>query len=461
MLPMTIRSAAWSWKPSLVAGLAVCWAIAGGFTCQATDLGAQSRSLEDAIAKARAAGIPLSASDLVREIPPEQNAAPILKRAFAAMDKLTKADIDALQPPNSPQAISDPKLLLNPAARAAIRKAQPALNLLEEASKLPHCSFDHDPDHGPLELYPEWGSMKKLCRYAAFSAYLHAADGDVAAALRDLRIGASTSRFLAEEGSLLGTNVAGACERIVLDWTVKCMGATRLDADRQGALRQYVALLESQPVPAYDVVRGMKAAAYERIVIARNMTHYLAHPDGHVELPAMLPKGQLPKIEKDRATLAAVLKAWTPPIEKLNKAGDDLDAIRAAIDELDQADVDAPFKDTWINLILIDPPYTTFSDYVVGVTARRRCTLGLAKALVFRAATGGYPESLDQFAPDLTDPFSKQPIRYLRTKRGIRVYSVGPDKVDDSGQTEAEREKPNGETFARTYDLVAAYEPPN
>ena len=33
-----------------------------------------------------------------------------------------------------------------------------------------------------------------------------------------------------------------------------------------------------------------------------------------------------------------------------------------------------------------------------------------------------------------TDPFDGQPLRYLRTNKGVAIYSIGRDQTDDGGQ---------------------------
>lgn len=57
----------------------------------------------------------------------------------------------------------------------------------------------------------------------------------------------------------------------------------------------------------------------------------------------------------------------------------------------------------------------------------------------YRAAHGEYPENLAQLVPEFAeqppqDLFTGQPLKYLRTKQGYKLYSVGPNRQDDGGK---------------------------
>ncbi len=56
----------------------------------------------------------------------------------------------------------------------------------------------------------------------------------------------------------------------------------------------------------------------------------------------------------------------------------------------------------------------------------------------FRLVTGHWPDDLDALIPDYLseiplDPFDDQPIRFVRTDQGVKVYCIGGDLTDDSG----------------------------
>lgn len=68
----------------------------------------------------------------------------------------------------------------------------------------------------------------------------------------------------------------------------------------------------------------------------------------------------------------------------------------------------------------------------------------------YKAAHGRYPASLEELSPSAPaplwrDPFSGRAYGYTRTAGGFRLYSVGPDLVDDRGEKAAERYMHYGE----------------
>ena len=55
-----------------------------------------------------------------------------------------------------------------------------------------------------------------------------------------------------------------------------------------------------------------------------------------------------------------------------------------------------------------------------------------------RLETGAYPATLDAIPTEIaTDPMTGDPFRYRITRDAFLLYSVGPDGVDDGGETES------------------------
>ncbi len=73
-------------------------------------------------------------------------------------------------------------------------------------------------------------------------------------------------------------------------------------------------------------------------------------------------------------------------------------------------------------------------------TKIRRQLVNLGYALAaHRAATGSFPQSLEELIPQQLvtlplDPFSGKPFRYRLTDHGFLLYSVGPNTTDDNGE---------------------------
>jgi hypothetical protein len=67
-----------------------------------------------------------------------------------------------------------------------------------------------------------------------------------------------------------------------------------------------------------------------------------------------------------------------------------------------------------------------------------RCAITALAAERFRSAHGSWPDSLSALAPEFLarmsiDPFDGQPLRYVRLKDSVVIYSIGPDGADDGG----------------------------
>ena len=79
--------------------------------------------------------------------------------------------------------------------------------------------------------------------------------------------------------------------------------------------------------------------------------------------------------------------------------------------------------------------------------ARRAATYAVMEVVLaskrFQLVTGQLPESLEALTPQFLDEVPRdilsrdgQPLRFGRTAEGIRIYSVGVNRVDDGGSVE-------------------------
>lgn len=84
------------------------------------------------------------------------------------------------------------------------------------------------------------------------------------------------------------------------------------------------------------------------------------------------------------------------------------------------------------------PSTQALTDAVCRGTARRDVARTAIAAQRYRRANGQWPKLLVDLVPDFTkeipiDPFSGVPIRIIATDSECRIYSVGPDGVDQGG----------------------------
>ena len=85
----------------------------------------------------------------------------------------------------------------------------------------------------------------------------------------------------------------------------------------------------------------------------------------------------------------------------------------------------------------------------------------LLAAARFKAKTGDWPDRLEQVVPeflpaigkDLYSPGGEEPLRYVVSASGPRVYSVGPDGKDDFGQSDRAKKTDDPHVGAEEVDL--------
>jgi len=87
--------------------------------------------------------------------------------------------------------------------------------------------------------------------------------------------------------------------------------------------------------------------------------------------------------------------------------------------------------------------------------AYMRCAITMVAAERFRNANGNWPKRIEDLVPNFLahmpiDPYDGKPLRMLRTKEGLVIYSIGEDGIDNGGQLD---ERPPRKAFDRGYRL--------
>src|SRR6185312_4249870 len=89
------------------------------------------------------------------------------------------------------------------------------------------------------------------------------------------------------------------------------------------------------------------------------------------------------------------------------------------------------------------PTFKSFAEAASLAQARQRTTRSGIAVERYRRIHGELPQSLDQLAPEFLaeppkDPFDGAPLRYRIDATGCKVYSLGPDGLDQDGASGAE-----------------------
>jgi hypothetical protein len=98
--------------------------------------------------------------------------------------------------------------------------------------------------------------------------------------------------------------------------------------------------------------------------------------------------------------------------------------------------------------------------------ARLRCLAAALAADRYRRSHGRWPERLEELAPKYLlalpqDPYNGLPLRLKRLPDGLVIYSVGPDRIDNGGEMDAENPvRPGTDLGVRLWDVPFRAQPP-
>ena len=166
-------------------------------------------------AAAQREGIPLTAQELQRPLPPPgENAAPLYV-------KLTKLLHD--KPLGLPKYAEgmDAFHSYTPAQIAVVRQTlaarQDVMTLVHQAADKPHCVFVRDWNKGVELTFPELSPMREAARLLKTESYLLARDGHYAAAVANQARGFQVARHAASDHVLLAYLVGIANESLTLN----------------------------------------------------------------------------------------------------------------------------------------------------------------------------------------------------------------------------------------------------
>lgn len=380
-------------------------------------------------------------------VPDAENAAPLLNRAFLQM----AGGRTEFQPLDEPfeelskvwkgstnlfaQLHTDAALAADVKAKLAAPPVAEVLGLLREASARPGCNFDLKYEQGAALLLPHMAPSRNAVRMLCLGAWVKARDGDLPAAMKDLRAGLVLSRMVAEDRVLISVLIAFAGTQHVLDALPHILAAAPAGAvtadDLDGLAGELARAREGFKPALVHCLDGERIAlggwAFEGVL---NGT---LNMDGLGGLP--VPRGMLwayanplrPLFKQDYAFYVTILG------EMREVAGKPFDpatagAIARRVESVPR----------WAILSSLVMPAL---DSVFVKAAEMECTLDAARVGLalekHRLANGAYPASLEELqlpggVP--TDPFTAKPLIYKPTAAGVQVYGFAKNAKDDGGQ---------------------------
>lgn len=412
------------------------------------DYGPASSELEKAVADYRASGMPWEAKQVVPSKPaPEVNAAEELKEAIANFDEVRfKKELKALQ--------SDLDTSNFASAIQKLGRYQRALSQSLAASKKPRLDFERDWDMGANLPFSENGPIRYLVRALTARAELNAARGKDDDAIKDLQVADSLARKMGQESGLVSMLLSISSARVVSDAAVRC--ATYMEA-RPQSLEMMVKLLDDSFT--WDLEFSLRGEAYMAISTIRNLRyfkHLIEKGEEKSEQesldPSQLVRSGVPEDTISRAYLARVLQYWVAAKATMDRHRDDPPKMWKALETMTNEWEERKGLSYLLNAIMT-PVTSQVGISIQRTIAERRAARELILALSHRTQSGKFPQSVTSI-----DPFTSKPLQVKPLAKGIKIYSVGSDLMDNGGINQADL--PAGADKSKGWDVSVEFPPP-
>lgn len=366
--------------------------------------------LEKKLAALRAEGDPLSLADLARDLPPEKNAAVLLRRARSDLEAINKELTDVYQSEGYDDGrLSEAELKT---IRSSLETYPKVIPLLEQAAACEDYDPQLDYTVGPAAFLA--GTVDHVSHPRTVARVLRArvplllADGKREEAIRTCLVMFRLCRHFDRQPMVVGYLVSLACRGVAVEASNLVLQAGPLPDDAREALEAELALHDG--TEAYR--RALKT---ER---AYGLESFRTMPGRNFWIvgPALWNDAECYYLDMIDRHLAAASRPYaevvaTTPATAPNKIG-----FRVLTD-------------------LAEPAIAVGREAMERTRAGIRC-LRVLNAVQGRVEQGvAEPKLADLGLPAAatTDPFTGKPLHLKKTTEGWLVYSVGKDLKDDGG----------------------------
>lgn len=404
------------------------------------ELVSAARTLEAELNRAKKVGNPLKASDLIAPQPPESQNATIefeQSRKLASDPKFLDR-IDAFQ-----EAVLTSDFAF---AEELSNKLQPIVLLAQRVAAKPLLVSGRNVDAINELGYGVASHGKNLVRLLCIQAQLDYHKGDFEKGNANLRAGIAIGSLISQDPLYINLLVESSCRGMVFATMEKLAILNRSRLDVLEKLDTDVP--SPPPLNLYHALRG---EAYFGTVPLRNLdalggwkafVNALDDSNSSTEVgedaygalvrsvdPASLRKEGVPERTGEKAFFARHLAFWNDTLEQAKRTKDPLELatwMRARKEKL--------HRETGPSYRLVKSLVQTFERMGAAVATAEAIEWGrrgLIKVLIYRAKSGRYPETLVEAGFTELDPFSKKPYRFVVDGDVVKVYSVGPNGVDD------------------------------
>jgi hypothetical protein len=397
--------------------------------------------LDNAVA-AQAPYLRLEAAQLMQAnlppaVPDSQNAAPLYRQAFAALD----AD-PASKDQDSPLTTATTIDVSTPAVAEVLARHAATLDLLRRAADRDTCRFQRDWTRPSFDmLLPEMQSLRTAARLLVLDARREAADGNTADALRDVARIQRIGRHAASEPILISNLVGIAIDTMALETLAQVLPTLRksdLAALDSSDIRDLVTTPPAMAGHYYgEEAFGLSTFADmtdSRFGVA-NVLELVANQPQRPFLSRILPLTLLYRVfllEADLAGYRSIMRKY----QQLAAGSEPYPEVKKKTDAMEKE-----FRDRSPGMMssLIVPALGGVFRAQAQDVARQRAASALVAATRQRLETGTTPTTFEELSTKLVPPAARDPFtadHSLLTKRtddAVVVYSVGPDGEDDGG----------------------------
>jgi hypothetical protein len=431
------------WKRLLLAGAAFALLLTAlGVGVYVTQRGRAGKAQKDAEALLDEADPGWRRFDLeaARDGMPElQNSARVVLAAGALRPK-GRPDYRALQPVDEAPGL--PPHLLDAGRLAALRSEMAAVGAaVAEARRLAEMPRGRHPlflaDNPFATLLPHVQTTREVASLLRYDALLLAQEGRPAEALRSCRAVFNAAGSLGDEPFMISQLVRIAIVAIGCAAVEKVLALGEAPADDLARLQEMLRQ-EDRHRTLWVALRGERAMLHDvflGVAAGRIRLSEVAGPAEGGPAPTFTERyfGWVVRdlARRDHPKMLALMNkavenANLPPHEQ------------AAAEEALEKEVKEAAASPLSLLRLLLPAMSKFADATRRKTASVRCLDALLAVERYRLDNGSWPAKLAdvtrKYLPAVPlDPFDGKPLRFLRTRDGVVVYSVGKDGKDDGG----------------------------
>jgi hypothetical protein len=371
-------------------------------------------------------------------VPDAQNAAPVYRRAFAALTP--KDQLPALLRDRAAAWEKYDRAAFDPSdkeQREFLESQQRGLALLRAAAALPHCVFERDwtSDTAPIDLpVPEFPHLRHASTLLAYDALARATRGDGRGAVDDLAAIFGMARHV-NYPLLIDLLTAAAVERTGAKALEDVLALVPLTGDQlapltaagepyRDHLRRVFAVEEAWGLASIVMVATGRAKGSPDLEQEFNLDSF-----GAAVLDS--PLYRVFFLEEDLAAYRAHMRAFREYA---------FQPAPAMLDKFEEREklIKATRGGGIMAGLLVPAAYKVAFAALDGDATRALVRLAVA-ATAFKAKHGKYPEKLAGLVPDFLaevppDPYDGRPIRLRPEDGGLVLYSIGRDRKDDGGR---------------------------